>query len=69
MKKDRTVRMRDGELLHVETPLGIVNIRTGLHDADGRRVESVAITTNDYVGESRVTLDGYANSRLIEDPA
>jgi hypothetical protein len=58
--------MKDEQLLHVETPLGIVNIRTGLHDAEGRRVESIELIPNSYVGEPEVTVDGYSNSRLIE---
>lgn len=64
--KLKTVVMRDHQLLHVETPLGIVNIRTGLADMEGNRVESVEIIPNDYVGEPDVTVDGYRNSRLVE---
>src|ERR1041384_5361304 len=59
-------RSRDPKL-HIETPLGIVNITIGLHDADGRRVVSVETIPNDYVGEPKVTLDGYGNTRLIEE--
>lgn len=62
----KRVVMRERQLLHVETPLGIVNIRTGLHDAEGRRVESVEIIPNAYAGEPEVTVDGYRNSRLVE---
>lgn len=42
-RTQKRVVMKDDQLLHVETPLGIVNIRTGLHDMEGRRVESVEI--------------------------
>lgn len=62
----RTVTVRPGAVLHVETPLGIVNVRAGLHDSEGRRVDSVEILPNRYAGEPAVELDGYANSRLIE---
>lgn len=60
-------RNRSGNLLHVETPLGIVNIRIGLHDAQGRRVESIEVIPNDYAGEPQVTRDGNANTRLVEE--
>lgn len=53
--------------LHVETPLGIVNIRIGLRDADGRRVDSIEVIPNQYVGEPEVTLNGLSNTRLIEE--
>lgn len=53
--------------LHVETPLGIVNIRVGLTDAEGRRVDSVEVIPNRYAGEPAVTVDGLANTRLIEE--
>jgi hypothetical protein len=58
-------RARDS-LLHVETPLGIVNIRVGLHDVEGRRVDSVEVIPNGYAGEPRVEVDGYRNTRMIE---
>ena len=28
-------------IIHIETPLGIVNIRLGLRDKDGREVEAI----------------------------
>lgn len=59
-------RNRSGNLLHVETPLGIVNIRVGLVDAEGRRVNAVEIIPNNYAGEPVVSLDGYSSSRMIE---
>lgn len=52
--------------LHVETPLGIVNIYVGLRDATGRRVERIEVIPNNYAGEPKVTRSGYANTRLIE---
>lgn len=65
----KTQNVRAGQSLHVETPLGIVNIRAGLRDSEGRRVDSVEIIPNAYAGEPAVTLDGYGNSRLIEAAA
>ena len=61
----KTIVHRDG-LLHVETPLGIVNIRVGLSDFKGRKVESIEVIPNRYAGEKKVTRKGYANTRLIE---
>ena len=57
---------KNGELVHIETPLGIINIRAGLSDQKGRKVDSIEILKNEYVGENKVRLDGYVNSRLIE---
>lgn len=65
-RKQKTVEMKDNQLLHVETPLGIVNIRTGLRDMHGCRVDSIEIIPNRYAGEPPVTLDGFSNSRLVE---
>lgn len=67
MKTVRWVKPRDKDrTLHVETPLGIVNIMVGLHDPEGNRVDAISITPNNYAGEPKVRLDGYHNSRLIE---
>ena len=52
--------------LHIETPLGIVNITVGLHDKYGRRVESVQVIASRYAGEPKIIRSGYANTRLIE---
>ena len=60
-----TSRSKD-KLLHIETDLGIINIRVGLTDTDGHRVESVEIIVNKYAGEPEVFLDGHTNTRLIE---
>ena len=63
----KPVNLKDGELLHVETPLGIVNIRAGLTDGKGQRVDSIEILPNNYAGEPTVSLDGYHNNRMIEN--
>lgn len=49
--------------LHVETPLGIVNIRVGLHDRHGRRVENIALLPNRYSGEPKVVV---RDGRFVE---
>lgn len=66
MRERKPIVMRAGELLHVETPLGIVNIRTGLSDVLDRPVDSVEVIPSTYVGERKVTRRGYANTRLVQ---
>lgn len=44
-------------LLHVETPLGIVNIRVGLRNAKGQRVESIELVPNRFAGHPEVWTD------------
>lgn len=58
----RTVTHRRG-ILHVETPLGIVNIHVGLNDRRGRRVEAVLMRGNNYSGEPLVKVVG---NRMVE---
>jgi hypothetical protein len=53
-------------LLHVETPLGIVNIRAGLSDRRGRRVDSIEVIPSNSSGERKVVRRGFANTRLLE---
>ena len=64
MKSFRVLLHRRG-LLHVETPLGIVNISVGLHDRKDREVESVEVLPSNAAGEKKVIRRGYANTRLI----
>lgn len=60
----QTVRPKRGvRVVHVETQLGIVNIYLNLHDKQGRRVETVTLSGNNYAGEKRVAVRG---GRLIE---
>lgn len=42
-KRAHSTWMKDGNTLHIETELGIVNIHLGLHDMKGRKVESVEL--------------------------
>jgi hypothetical protein len=64
MKEIRTVVLgkRSARVLHIETDLGIINIRPHLHNMEGQAVVSVEILT-----DAGVTLDGYINSRLIKE--
>jgi hypothetical protein len=43
MAKIQVFKQEKGKLLHVEAPGCTVNIRVGLHDADGRDVTSVEV--------------------------
>jgi hypothetical protein len=61
----KTVSLKNG-LLHVETPLGIVNITVGLTDRIGRRVESIEVIAPRLSGEKKIIRRGYYNTRLIE---
>jgi hypothetical protein len=61
----RSISTAKRGLLHIETPLGIVNIQTGLSDAQGREVVSVEIIRDKFIGEE-AELDGYALNRLIK---
>lgn len=53
-------------MLHVETPLGIVNITVGLTDRQGRRVDSIEVIPSTYAGEKKIVRRGLGNTRLIE---
>lgn len=64
MRTVRHTNSRDN-LLHIETVGGIVNIRTGLTDHEGRRVTSIS-TVPDQTTEDTWTLSGFHNTRLIE---
>ena len=64
MDKMKRVVLRKG-ILHVETPLGIINIRVGLADGTGRAVDSIEVIPNNYAGEPKVLRKGYANTRLV----
>ena len=61
----RTVILKRG-VLHVETPLGIVNITVGLTDMHGRRVDSVAVIPDRAVGAQKIVRRGWYNTRMIE---
>ena len=53
----KTVVMRDRgttDALHVETPLGIVNIFSGFSDLKGRNVVAVEIIPSNRIGDHKV---------------
>ena len=62
----KRVIARPGQCVHIETPLGIVNIRCGLTDHRGRSVDSVEIIPDHYEGEPRVKRYGLSNTRLVQ---
>ena len=62
MSDMKSISHRQG-ILHVETPLGIVNIHVGLTDNKGRKVEAISMLPNRYAGEPKVIVNG---SRFIE---
>lgn len=62
----KSITWGKSEPLHVETPLGIVNIRCGLSDTSGRSVDSIEVIPSCYAGERRVVLRGYGNTRLVQ---
>lgn len=52
---------------HIEVEGCIVNIRTGLHDRQGRKVTSIEIIPDDrYAGERIWKLYGTQNNRVVE---
>jgi hypothetical protein len=61
----KTATLKSG-LLHVETPLGVINIRVGLTDSTGRRVDSVTVTPDEIMGDKKIIRRGYYNTRMIE---
>lgn len=61
----KTISLRSG-LLHVETPLGIVNITAGLADRKGRAVDSIEVLPTAGAGELKVVRRGLANTRFIQ---
>jgi hypothetical protein len=61
----KTMSLKDG-LLHVETPLGVINIRVGLMDSAGRRVDSITVTPDEITGDKKIIRRGYYNTRMVE---
>ena len=52
--------------MHICTPLGIINIRVGLTDSTGRRVDSITVTPDEWIGRKKVIRRGWYNTRLVE---
>jgi len=61
----KTMSLKNG-LLHVETPLGVINIRAGLTDSTGRRVDSITVTPDEITGDRKIVRRGYYNTRMVE---
>ena len=63
----RRVSISKRRPIHIETPLGIVNITPGLTDVRGRRVDSIeVIPSGDDNGRDTRYRSGYGNTRIIE---
>jgi hypothetical protein len=67
VKRISLARSRD-KLIHIETELGILNIRLGLHDVDGRKVESFQFIPDDrFAGDPIVRFrPGPSNCRFVQ---
>jgi hypothetical protein len=61
----KTATLKSGSL-HVETPLGIVNITVGLTDSRGRRVDAVQVIPDRIIGDKKIIRRGYYNTRMVE---
>lgn len=53
-------------LLHIETDLGIINIRVGLTNMKGQKVESIKVIPDHYHGGKKVMRYGLCNTRLVQ---
>lgn len=62
----KSISWNKRDMLHIETPLGIVNIRCGLSDLNGRAVDSIEVIPANYAGENKIVRRGYCNTRLIQ---
>ena len=63
MRHIKTLQLEEG-MLHVETPLGIVNIRVGLTDLAGHPIDSIVVLPDEDVRRA-----GLANTRLVGNGA
>ena len=66
MKREAQATWIHANCLHIETSLGIVNIYTGLHDTEGRKVESVEIMPDKVDHTVKVEDSDYLRVRMIE---
>lgn len=58
----KRVNAKAGDIVHVETPNGIINIYCGLHDVHSRPVDRIEVIPDRYAGEHKVIRRG---DRLI----
>ena len=61
----KTATLKSGSL-HIETPLGVINIRVGLVDSIGRRVDSITVMPEQCAGQKKIIRRGYYNTRMVE---
>lgn len=63
----KRISHRNG-VLHIETPEGIINIYTGLHDDKGREVTTVeAIPDDRFAGERKVRCSPGCHFRMVRN--
>jgi hypothetical protein len=62
-----TEKNRSGNLLHIEVPGAIVNIRIGLHTNEGNEVTSIQVIADQYAGDYWRIADGAAHTRVVKD--
>jgi hypothetical protein len=65
-KPSATVSKRDnGQLIHIEAPGCIVNIRLGLSTVAGQEVTAITIQCDNYAGEAAWTMPDFENARHL----
>jgi len=66
MAKSQSIELSSGDHLHVETPLGVINIRCGLTDMRGRAIDSVTVTPDQNPDSLKIVRRGLHNTRLVQ---
>ncbi|MCP8312344.1 MAG: hypothetical protein L6M37_05280 [Candidatus Methylarchaceae archaeon HK02M1] len=75
MRDSSITNLSYGKGWHIETELGIVNIRLNLTTEDGRRAVAIEIISDNRPNNKAQILDSngqssnYLNLRLVEDPS
>lgn len=74
VKRLASCRWLEDNLLHIETELGIINIRLGLTNTEGRKVESIEVLADAdrFAGETPAYIEGTEKAmtfRIIQVPS
>ncbi len=70
VKRLATVNWISNNTLHIETELGIINIRLGLTNAEGQKVESIEVLADQYADQPLSRVEGKNKAgylRIIQD--
>lgn len=59
-------KLKNKKGLHIEADLCIVNIYEGLRDTKGRKVTTIEIIPDEYIGEPKKQVVGSRYIRVIE---